>query len=225
MAELLPISKKVAVDAKADPQARKYALQTLLKADPSQWRGTCEQLLGDRELNLLAARALARFDDPAIAQLLIKRFRQFSVPNRPAMIELLVSRRSFAKELLEHLAAGGKQLAASDIQPTHARQIQQLGDPALTEMLTKYWGRWQESDLAKQTKIVQFRLKLTVTELAKADKSAGRALFQKTCANCHKLFGEGTAIGPDLTGSQRSNLDYLLENLLELPRWFPPAIS
>src|SRR5260370_4834935 len=35
------------------------------------------------------------------------------------------------------------------------------------------------------------------------------------CASCHRLFGEGGDIGPDLTGSQRTNLDYVLENVLD----------
>jgi putative heme-binding domain-containing protein len=29
------------------------------------------------------------------------------------------------------------------------------------------------------------------------------------------LFGEGGKIGPDITGAQRTNLDYLLENLVD----------
>lgn len=49
----------------------------------------------------------------------------------------------------------------------------------------------------------------------KADRSAGGAIFQKTCANCHRIFGAGGAIGPDITGSQRTNLDYLLQTLID----------
>jgi putative heme-binding domain-containing protein len=37
----------------------------------------------------------------------------------------------------------------------------------------------------------------------------------KLCANCHRLFGTGGEIGPDLTGSQRANLDYILENMID----------
>ena len=40
-------------------------------------------------------------------------------------------------------------------------------------------------------------------------------MFAKTCQQCHKLYGEGGAIGPDLTGSNRSDLDYLLSNLID----------
>ena len=44
---------------------------------------------------------------------------------------------------------------------------------------------------------------------------SGRAVFQTTCANCHRLFGAGGTIAPDLTGSGRHNLDYLLENIVD----------
>jgi putative heme-binding domain-containing protein len=47
------------------------------------------------------------------------------------------------------------------------------------------------------------------------DASHGRAVFAKTCAQCHTLFGEGGKVGPDLTGSNRANLEYVLSNVLE----------
>ena len=43
----------------------------------------------------------------------------------------------------------------------------------------------------------------------------GRHLFTKQCSSCHQLFGEGGSIGPDITGAQRSNLDYMLENIID----------
>jgi putative heme-binding domain-containing protein len=48
-----------------------------------------------------------------------------------------------------------------------------------------------------------------------ANPRNGRAVFQRTCAACHKLYGEGGTLGPDLTGSNRSNLNWLLFNVLE----------
>lgn len=56
---------------------------------------------------------------------------------------------------------------------------------------------------------------LTASYLSRADLGNGRRLFSKTCQQCHKLYGEGQTIGPDLTGSNRSNLDYLLLNLID----------
>jgi putative heme-binding domain-containing protein len=46
------------------------------------------------------------------------------------------------------------------------------------------------------------------------DAAAGKGIFAARCANCHQLFGEGLAIGPDLTGYERQNLDFWLPNIL-----------
>jgi putative heme-binding domain-containing protein len=62
---------------------------------------------------------------------------------------------------------------------------------------------------------VKYKSLLTSDTLAKADVGKGRGLFVKNCASCHRLFGEGGQMGPDLTGSQRTNLDYVLENALD----------
>ena len=47
------------------------------------------------------------------------------------------------------------------------------------------------------------------------DLAHGRHLYQKVCAQCHTLYGAGGKVGPDLTGSNRPSLDYLLENILD----------
>ena len=62
---------------------------------------------------------------------------------------------------------------------------------------------------------VQMATQLTPDVLAKADKSAGRAVFNLACANCHRLYGQGGEVGPDLTGAGRDNLDYLLDNIAD----------
>ena len=55
---------------------------------------------------------------------------------------------------------------------------------------------------------------LTDSAMGGANIANGHAIFQRTCGACHKLYGEGGAIGPDLTGSNRGNLEYLLSNVL-----------
>ena len=51
--------------------------------------------------------------------------------------------------------------------------------------------------------------------VAAADASRGRVVFEKTCAACHKMYNEGGSVGPDLTGSNRANLDYILLNSID----------
>jgi putative heme-binding domain-containing protein len=77
------------------------------------------------------------------------------------------------------------------------------------------WGNVRPSPAEKTKLIAAYRKRLTSESLGHADLTAGRVLFQKNCANCHKLFGEGGEIGPDITGAQRANMDYLLENLVD----------
>ena len=40
-------------------------------------------------------------------------------------------------------------------------------------------------------------------------------MFNRICAQCHRLFDQGGDVGPDLTGSDRANPDYILENVLD----------
>ena len=47
----------------------------------------------------------------------------------------------------------------------------------------------------------------------------GRLVFNQICAQCHHLFDTGGQVGPDITGANRSDLDYLLQNIL-----FPNAV-
>ena len=47
------------------------------------------------------------------------------------------------------------------------------------------------------------------------DLQAGHEIARKTCLVCHKLYGEGAEVGPDLTGVGRSSLDALLANVID----------
>ena len=44
---------------------------------------------------------------------------------------------------------------------------------------------------------------------------AGKKLFVEKCASCHVIHGAGKNVGPDLTGGDRKNMNYLLENIID----------
>ena len=58
----------------------------------------------------------------------------------------------------------------------------------------------------------KYKALLTPEAIESADASNGRVVYRRTCGTCHKLFDEGANIGPDLTGTRRWSLDYLLVN-------------
>ena len=47
------------------------------------------------------------------------------------------------------------------------------------------------------------------------DPLAGLAVFQKVCGNCHKLYGQGEEVGPDITVNGRGSFEQLLSNVLD----------
>ena len=50
----------------------------------------------------------------------------------------------------------------------------------------------------------------------------GRAVFKRVCAKCHRLGGEGTAIGPDITDVRNRPRDALLHDILDPNRKVEP---
>lgn len=106
-------------------------------------------------------------------------------------------------------------VARTDVHAYHIRQLQRFENEALTSRIKEVWGEIRESAKDKIEHILKLKKSLAPAILAKADVSNGRMLFTKTCASCHTLFGEGTKVGPDITGSNRANLDYLLTNIVD----------
>ena len=70
-------------------------------------------------------------------------------------------------------------------------------------------------DKDKKLAIDRYRFLLNDEYLAEADLERGKTLFSTLCATCHKLYGDGGEIGPDITGSNRADLDYILNNMID----------
>jgi putative membrane-bound dehydrogenase-like protein len=205
--------RALVLDDQGDIGVRRSALQTFVTRGGDGVTEVCLALLRDPRLNALAAQGLARSSVPGVAEALVQNYQRFRAPQRPRVIEILVSRRSFAAVLLDAIATG--QIPSGDLKAFDVRQIRSLGDDALQRRVAALWGDVRESSAAKRKQIASIQEHLTPDRLAQADVSQGRALFNQTCRQCHRLFGQGESVGPDLTGAQRQNLDYLLENIVD----------
>jgi putative heme-binding domain-containing protein len=205
--------KRLALDSRADLETRMSALSTLIENRPPDLRSLCEKLLRVRFLNAIALRGLALFDDPSIGRTLAQSYRTFHAHDRPAVLEALVSRPSFARALLDQVAAG--KIPRADITPLHARQIRSLGSQELSEQLSSVWGEVRTTPADRRQRISALKTQLDANTIARADRGQGRAVFERVCASCHRLYGQGGDIGPDLTGGGRADLDYLLENIVD----------
>ncbi|MFO0897236.1 MAG: PVC-type heme-binding CxxCH protein [Pirellulales bacterium] len=201
-----------ATDRTRGADVRTAALEALLDAPNPELLANLLLLLADDDLRLAAIRGLARFDDPQIAGTLLERYAELSPAEQQEALATLSTRRPFAQDLLAAIEAG--RVPAKDLPAFLARQIAALDDAQLTARLTKAWGQLRPATGDKAAEIARYRAVLTSAG-AVGDRAAGRAVFDRHCASCHRLFDAGQAIGPELTGSQRANLDYVLENLVD----------
>lgn len=194
---------------------REAALALLLNVRDSEAAGILINLLrsGDKALTRRAVQGLGTLSHPDTAALLIEKFPSFDAPTQIDAVNTLATSASGAKALLS--AVKSKAIPASLLSPFLARQMEALKDKEVSALLEETFGDLNapKPDLEQRKK--KFRPMLKPADLAKSDAANGRAIYNAICGQCHKLFGEGQNVGPDLTGSNRANLDYLLDNVLD----------
>ena len=205
--------RKIALDDKALMDQRRASLLSLIEAKDKQLKQVCEKLLGVRGVTMEAIQGLTQFDQDGVAKRIIDRYLQLYPHERPQAIMALVSRPRFATDLLKAVETG--KIPKADFGPAAARQVRAFNDPKLNGLLSKVWGEARETSADKLKLVAELKARHTPDSLAKADLSKGRALYAALCGQCHKLYGEGGALGPDLTGSGRHDLNYLVENIVD----------
>ncbi len=159
-----------------------------------------------------ALNALGGFNDPQVATRLLVQYPKLPTRLRGPALTLLCSRPVWAGRLLDALAA--KSIDARDLRPAQALQIVQFRDPELTRRLETVWGRVPGAGSADKVRRIA-EVRGALPEGDKGNAARGRPVFKEHCAVCHKLYDEGESVGPDLTGSERANLDFLLTSLID----------
>jgi len=205
--------RSVMLDAKAPADRRQRALEVLVEKHAPKLSAALRGLLADRALRAAALRALAAYDDPQTPRSILAIYAQCDPAEQQNAVLTLASRSAYAKELLQAVEKGT--IPSTDISAYTARQLHALGDRQISETLIRVWGEIRETS-ADKARLIDEAKAIYTPEVLKAGRPVfGRLVFQQTCAQCHTLFGEGGKIGPDLTGSHRSNLHYVLENVLD----------
>ena len=186
----------------------------MLKVKDPSLAATMHALVTDPELGGIALRGLSGYDDPATPDVLIEAYavaRTNRAPRRPEYAGRAPKRS--ARALLAAVEAG--KLPRGDLTADLVRQIRNVKDAELDIQLGQVWGTVRETTGDRARVIAQYKALLTSRPSQPADRSLGRAVFTKVCQQCHTLFGVGGQVGPDLTGSNRADLDYVLSNVLD----------
>ncbi len=202
------------VDRSAGVGDRRQALRTLLQNPDPGLPALLAGLLDDADLALDALRGLAALGDTNTPALLLQHYADLKTDAaRAEAINTLISRPAFATATLTAVQRG--RLPRPAIGPTQIRQLLSFSDAGIIEQVHRLWPRLDDSAGGRRELLVKYQGLLTPARLQAASPAAGRKVFQQTCAVCHSLYGEGAKIGPDLTGSDRHNLEYLLDNILD----------
>lgn len=210
---VLPHFRQVIEDRSKTRAERLTALTALRTVKDGQLSELLVRLLDDPAVATDAASALAAFDDPHIADELLSRLPSFAGDSRTAALNSLVARVSFANRFVAAMEDGS--LDAGQVPAFIIRQAVELGDSSLTKRMEQAWGQISVSSADKKELYARYRALLTPQVIAAGDGSLGRSLYETNCGKCHKLFGSGGEIGPDITGANRASVDYWLENILE----------
>ena len=197
------------MDNKAETEERRIALRSLLAQQDEQVSSKLEILLDDPALCLDAIRGYASVENPSAPKILLGRYANLDEALQRAVIETLATRKGYAAGLLKAIESG--KIARADIPAHVARSL----DVLLGDRFIKVFGEVQDLSADRAKLMAKYKAMCSPEAMEKADASRGRAVFAKTCASCHLMYGEGGKIGPDLTGSNRANLDYILLNSVD----------
>lgn len=200
-------------DSSVKPDDQKFALEALIAAgDPGLAHQLHELVSASGPLRATAIEGLGQFAAPETTRVLLDAYAKLSQTEKRLALGTLCSRADSGLSLLAAVEA--KHIQSSDLTADLVRRLQYLKNADIDRLLTVVWGSVRDSSTDKLALIAKYR-KLVEADGPSPDPTLGRTVFSRTCQTCHKLYGVGFKIGPDLTGSNRSNLDYLLSNIVD----------
>ncbi len=200
-------------DPKASPEDRLKGIQAARETKDDGSRAELLKLIAsekDQQLLTEGVRALGVFTGDEIAYQMVDAWKNFTLPTRRAAGEVLVTRSKWARALLA--GVDRKVVDPQEISATARRALARADDKTTADHAERVLGRYRASSEEKLKLIAQKR-KLVLS--GTPDVQAGHEVAKRTCFVCHKMHGEGTDIGPDLTGVGRSSLDALLHNVID----------
>ncbi|MFT3747490.1 MAG: PmoA family protein [Agriterribacter sp.] len=207
-AEAAKISLGILSDKKNTAEQRVKALKALSAQQRKELIPLLEGLLNEPQMKTETIRAIAAFNNNGLGNMLMSKYNNLNEEEKAQAVNTLSSRPAYGWILAQ--AIKNNTIPRKDIPANVARQLRRVVGSGFVEI----WG--PIDDKPANSKEYEKYKSLVAGQHAKTpDINNGQIVFSKTCATCHTLFGKGGKIGPDLTGSNRSNIDYLLANILD----------
>jgi putative membrane-bound dehydrogenase-like protein len=204
-------------DAKLHESRRLQALETLLFLRDHRVLDHVEHALSTESATTSAdfrgrvLAALGKLDHSRVAEVVLSAYPKMEPELQPKAIELLTQRTPWSKRLLHAIAQ--KSVSADALNVNQIRKLLSSKDEEIAKQVRAHWGAVREGRNPKREQLIaQMRAMLQKTP---GDPEAGHQVFKKVCGQCHKIYGEGQEVGPDLTGSGRTDFEQLLSNVFD----------
>ena len=146
--------------------------------------------------------------DPRAGTVLVDAWSDLGGKARDEAFDALFARRASA--LLDALAA--KTIALADLGPLRMHRLRTHPDAAIAQRAAKLFEELGHKPSAKVSELVERFLPIASQP---GDAAAGKLVFEKNCIQCHRVDGQGTDIGPDLTGMGAHGAKELLPIVLD----------
>ena len=190
---------------------RLQAAHLLGEGEADRVRSALETLFAPaepRDLQLAAARAMGRFNRRETGRFLVEpaRWSAYTPAIRDAVLSSLLSQPAQTTELLAAVEAGS--VPAWVIEPARRRQLQNHRDPQIRSTAARVFANSGGAD-----RMVAFSAAKTVLAMA-STPARGHAVFQRTCAACHRHGDDGVRVGPDLAGVRNQPAEALLLHII-----------
>lgn len=210
--------RRILGDAAAPSPRRVQALDALIAAQDPGVVDAAASILRDPLTNPPGFRAavvdaLGRVDSPRAASIVLESFDKLEPALQPKAVELLTQRPAWRIALIEAVEA--KRIASGAVDANQIRKLTAAaaGDDKLAARIRAIWGAVREGRNPQREQVIAETRRLILT--TPGDPHKGQAVFQRVCAQCHIIYGQGQSIGPDLTGNGRGSFEQLLSNVLD----------
>ena len=195
-------------DKRKSTEQRQKALQTLTAQQRSELIPVLAELMEEPAMRKDAIRSVAAFDNENLGRLLINKYPTFDTIEKQLAMQTLSSRPRYGNMLTKEIKE--KKIAKAEVPVSVARQLLRVVGSGFIEV----WGPIEQV-ASDQTAYNKYRKMLQPSAIASANIKSGKKVFNQVCGSCHKMFEEGGDMGPDLTGSNRSDIEYILLNVME----------
>jgi putative heme-binding domain-containing protein len=209
-------ARELAADSKAPDRRRIAAIEALAAAKDEGALNAVESLLAARKgsppgFRVRLMGALARLDAPKVADLVLAHYAQLEPDEKPLALQMLTQRVGWSKQLLAAIGAG--RLPAHDLNLSQVRKLLAFGDKELADQVHARWGTIRDTRDPKREQVID-RMR-TQIRASRGDAAAGEKVFERVCAQCHKIHGKGNDVGPEITNNGRSSYEQLLSNVFD----------